>query len=537
MTQATTPITGELASYDDAVARYDPVIGLETHVELGTVTKMFCGCRAEFGAEPNTRVCPVCLGLPGSLPVANRAAIEFTIRIGLALNCSIAEWCRFARKNYFYPDMPKNFQISQYDEPLCTDGWLDVMVDDPDASRGGLGPSGVRGGPPGNTVSPRASTAPRRIRVEIERVHLEEDTGKSLHVGGTTGRIHGAAYSLVDYNRAGIPLVEIVTKPIPGTGALAPVAARSYVTELRDLMRALGVSDVRMEEGSLRCDVNTSLAPRGSAAWGTRTETKNVNSLRSVERAVRYEIQRQAAVLDAGGRVVQETRHFHENTAATTAGRSKEEAQDYRYFPEPDLVPLAPARDWVERIRAELPELPAARRARLQAEWGLSDLDMAALHNAGALGLVEATVEAGAAPAEARKWWLGELARHANAEGVALASLPVTPGQVARVVELVASGALNDKLARKVLDGVLAGEGDPDEVVAAQGLAVVSDDGELATIVDEAIAANPEVAEKVRAGKVAAAGALVGAVMKATRGQADAARARELILDRLGQGG
>jgi aspartyl-tRNA(Asn)/glutamyl-tRNA(Gln) amidotransferase subunit B len=524
MTQA--PTSGELAPYDEAVARYDPVIGLETHVELGTVTKMFCGCPAEFGAEPNTRVCPVCLGLPGSLPVANRAAIEFTIRIGLALNCSIAEWCRFARKNYFYPDMPKNFQISQYDEPLCTNGWLDITLDGADDGLGAVG-DGAGG----------AGTGARRLRVEIERVHLEEDTGKSQHVGGTTGRIHGADYSLVDYNRAGIPLVEIVTKPIPGAGALAPAAARAYVTELRDLMRTLGVSDVRMEEGSLRCDVNTSLTPRGSAVWGTRTETKNVNSLRSVERAVRYEIQRQAAVLDAGSKVVQETRHFHEETAVTTAGRSKEEAQDYRYFPEPDLVPLAPPREWVERIRAELPELPSARRARLQAQWGLSDLDMAALRNAGALDLVEATVGAGAAPAEARKWWLGELARHANAEGVPLASLHVTPKQVARVVEMVASGALNDKLARKVLEAVLAGEGEPDEVVAVQGLAVVSDEGELAAVVDEAIAANPEVAEKVRTGKVAAAGALVGAVMKATRGQADAARARELILSRLGQGG
>jgi aspartyl-tRNA(Asn)/glutamyl-tRNA(Gln) amidotransferase subunit B len=515
MTQVTTRAIAALTSYDEALSRYEPLIGLETHVELGTTTKMFCGCPAEFGAEPNTRVCPVCLGLPGSLPVANQAAIEHTIRIGLALHCSIARWCRFARKNYFYPDMPKNYQISQYDEPLCTDGWLDVTVDDPEA----------------------AGPGPRQVRVEIERVHLEEDTGKSLHVGGATGRIHGADYSLVDYNRAGIPLVEIVTKPIAGTGALAPLAARAYVTELRDLMRALGVSDVRMEEGSLRCDVNTSLSPRGSRQWGTRTETKNVNSLRSVERAVRYEIQRQAAVLDAGGRVVQETRHFHEDTAVTTAGRSKEEAQDYRYFPEPDLVPLAPSREWVERLRGALPEVPAARRARLQAEWGLSDLDMASIRNAGALDLVVATVEAGAAPADARKWWLGELARHANAAGIPLTSLQVTPGQVARVADLVASGALNDKLARKVLDGVLAGEGEPDEVVEARGLAVVSDSGELAAAVDAAIAANPEVAGKVRAGKVAAAGALVGAVMKATRGQADAARARELILERLGQPG
>jgi aspartyl-tRNA(Asn)/glutamyl-tRNA(Gln) amidotransferase subunit B len=493
----------DVVGYDEALTRYEPVIGLETHVELGTASKMFCGSPTEFGAEPNTHVCPVCLGLPGSLPVINRTAIEYTIRIGLALNCSIASWCRFARKNYFYPDMPKNFQISQYDEPLCTDGWLDVTV--------------------GET----------QVRIGIERVHMEEDTGKSLHVGGATGRIHGAEYSLVDYNRAGIPLVEVVTKPIPDTGALAPAVARAYVTELRDLLRALDVSDVRMEEGSLRCDVNTSLAPRGSGTWGTRTETKNVNSLRSVERAVRSEIERQAAVLDAGQRVIQETRHFQETSGTTTAGRSKEEAQDYRYFPEPDLIPVAPSREWVEQIRASLPELPAARRARLQADWGLSDLDMAALRNAGALDLVTETVAAGAPADAARNWWLGELSRRANEAGLELAALAVTPAQVARVTELVAAGTLNDKLARQVLDGVLSGEGAPDEVVAARGLAVVSDDGALLAAVDAAIAANPQIADKIRSGKVNAAGALVGAVMKETRGRADGARARELILSRL----
>jgi aspartyl-tRNA(Asn)/glutamyl-tRNA(Gln) amidotransferase subunit B len=501
-----------LVPFDEALTRYEPVIGLETHVELGTVTKMFCGCPARFGGEPNSLVCPVCLGLPGSLPVANRAAIEYTIRIGLALNCTIADWCRFARKNYFYPDMPKNFQISQYDEPLCTNGWLDISVEDPGADGGA-----------------------RQVRVGIERVHLEEDTGKSLHVGGATGRIHGADYSLVDYNRAGIPLVEIVTKPVEGTGALAPVVAHTYLTELRDLMRALAVSDVRMEEGSLRCDVNTSLSPRGSGVWGTRSETKNVNSLRSAERAVRYEIERQAAVLDAGLPVALETRHFHEDSGVTTAGRSKEEAQDYRYFPEPDLVPVAPSREWVEQIRAALPELPSARRARLEAEWGLSDRDFAAIHNAGAVDLVARTVEAGASPADARKWWLNELVRRANESGTDLADLPITPADVARVAALVASGELNDKLARQVIEGVLAGEGTPDEVVAARGLAIVSDEGALLAAVDEAVAANPEVAQKVRDGKVAAAGALVGAVMKATRGQADAARARELILARLGK--
>jgi aspartyl-tRNA(Asn)/glutamyl-tRNA(Gln) amidotransferase subunit B len=490
-------------TYEAALGKYEPVFGLETHVELGTTTKMFCGCVTTFGAEPNTHVCPVCLGLPGSLPVANRLAIEYTIKIGLALNCAIASWCRFARKNYFYPDMPKNFQISQYDEPLCTDGYLDVLV----------------GG--------------KTVRVGIERVHLEEDTGKSLHIGGATGRIQGAEYSLVDYNRAGIPLVEIVTKPVPGTGFLAPQVARTYVTELRDVLRSLDVSDVRMEEGSLRCDVNTSLSLRGSGQWGTRTETKNVNSLRSVERAVRSEISRQAEVLDSGSRVILETRHFHEDTGVTTSGRSKEEAQDYRYFPEPDLVPVAPSRDWVESIRASLPELPSARRARLISAWSLDELDFEALRNAGALDVVEATVAAGATPDDARKWWLGELARRANDAGEDVSALPITPADVARISELVAAGSLNDRLARQVIEAVLDGEGTPDQVVADRGLAVVSDDSALLAAIDAAIAENPDVVARIRDGKVQAAGVLVGAVMKATRGKADAARVRELIMERL----
>jgi aspartyl-tRNA(Asn)/glutamyl-tRNA(Gln) amidotransferase subunit B len=489
--------------YEEALQKYEPVFGLETHVELGTRTKMFCGCTTVFGTEPNTQTCPVCLGLPGSLPVVNRMAIEYAMKIGLALNCSIASWCRFARKNYFYPDMPKDFQISQYDEPLCSEGYLDVLVG-------------------GETV-----------RVGIERVHLEEDTGKSLHVGGATGRIQGAEYSLVDYNRAGIPLVEIVTKPVPGTEYLAPEVAKAYVTELRDVLRSLNVSDVRMEEGSMRCDVNTSLSVRGSGVWGTRTETKNVNSLRSVERAVRSEIERQAFVLDEGGRVIQETRHFHEDTGVTTSGRSKEEAQDYRYFPEPDLVPVAPSAEWIESVRKSLPELPSARRARLIESWSLSELEFEALRNAGALNVVEATVAAGASSADARKWWLGELARKANDQGIEVSELAISPADVARVAALVSAGTLNDRLAREVLDGVLEGEGTPDEVVEKRGLAVVSDDSALIAAVDEAIAANPDVAEKVRSGKVAAAGALVGAVMKATQGKADAPRVRELILERL----
>jgi aspartyl-tRNA(Asn)/glutamyl-tRNA(Gln) amidotransferase subunit B len=496
-------VTEALLSFEDALAQFDPAMGLEVHVELNTASKMFCGCSTEFGAEPNTQVCPTCLGLPGSMPVVNGKAVESAIRIGLALNCRVAEWCRFARKNYFYPDMPKNFQTSQYDEPICFDGWTEVEVDG------------------------------ESFRVGIERAHMEEDTGKSLHVG-TSGRIHGADYSLVDYNRAGIPLIEIVTKPITGTREKAPLVARAYVAHLREMILALGVSDARMEQGSMRCDVNLSLARAGSGVLGTRTETKNVNSLRSVERAARYEISRQAAILDAGERVLQETRHWHEDTGVTTSGREKSDAEDYRYFPEPDLVPVAADPEWVEKLRAELPEPPRERRGRLQQEWGFSDLEMRDTVGAGALTLVEQTIAAGAAPQAARKWWLSELARRANEQGVELADLPISPTQVARIQALVEEGSVNDKLARQVFDGVLAGEGDPDAVVAARGLAVVSDEGALGEAVDRAIEANPEVAQKIRDGKVAAAGALIGSVMKEMRGQADAARVRELILEKLG---
>jgi aspartyl-tRNA(Asn)/glutamyl-tRNA(Gln) amidotransferase subunit B len=495
--------TDRLVDLAEVTTRYEPVIGLETHVELGTASKMFCGCSTTFGAEPNTQTCPVCLGLPGSLPVANAAAVEATIRIGLALGSRIATWCRFARKNYFYPDIPKGYQISQYDEPLCVGGHLDVQVD-------------------GETY-----------RVEIERVHLEEDTGKNLHVGGATGRIHGADHSLIDYNRAGIPLVEIVTRPVPGAGAKAPEVARAYVTELREIIQTLGVSDVRMEQGSLRCDVNLSLNPVGDLEWGTRSETKNVNSLRSVERSVRYEMRRQAAVLDDGGRIVQETRHFHEDTGSTSSGRSKEEATDYRYFPEPDLVPIAPDPAWVQELTDTLPELPAARRARLQQEWGISDTEMQWLANAGALGVVERTVAAGASPADARKWWLGDLARRANEAGTELAELAVTPAEVAELVGLVDAGTINDKLARQVLDGVLAGQGSPAQVVAAQGLAVMGESDELAAAVEAAIAGAPDVVDKVRGGKVQALGALVGAVMKTTRGKADAATVKRMLEERV----
>ncbi len=496
-------------NYDQAVGRYEPTLGLEVHVELNTASKMFCSCSTVFGAAPNTQTCPVCLGMPGALPVVNAKAIESSILIGLALNCSVAPYSRFARKNYFYPDMPKNFQTSQFDEPICVNGYLDVDIDTDD---------GVQ-----------------TFRIEIERVHMEEDTGKSLHVGGATGRIHGADYSLLDYNRAGIPLVEIVTKIIPDTGKYAPQVARAYVTELRDILRSLGVSDVKMEQGSMRCDVNLSLAPIDSGKLGTRSETKNVNSLRSVERAVIGEVVRQAERLEAGERIVQETRHFLEESGQTRPGRSKEQAEDYRYFPEPDLVPVVPDSSWIEELRALLPEKPSVRRKRLQVAWAVPDKEMAALVNAELVDAVEETIELGAEPTRARTWWLGEISRIANEKAVAPDTL-ITPAHVAEVITLIASGQLTDKLARQVVDGVIAGEGTPQEVINSRGLKVVSDDSALMVAIEAAIAAQPDTAERIRGGNIPAAGALIGAVMKATGGQADAAKVRELLLKHLGQG-
>jgi aspartyl-tRNA(Asn)/glutamyl-tRNA(Gln) amidotransferase subunit B len=406
--------------------------------------------------------------------------------------------------------MPKNFQTSQYDEPICTNGYLDVTVD--------------------------TEEGPKDFRIEIERVHMEEDTGKSLHMGGSTGRIHGADYSLLDYNRAGIPLVEIVTKVVTGTGKYAPEVARAYVSELRDILRGLGVSDVKMEQGSLRCDANVSLRLIGTEKLGTRSETKNVNSLRSVERAVRGEIIRHAEVLNKGERVVQETRHFHEDTGLTTPGRSKEQAEDYRYFPEPDLVPVAPTSEQIDKIRASLPEKPSVRRKKLQEAWQVPDKEMAAMINADVLDVVEETVKLGADPTRARSWWLGEIARIANEKTVSAGDLPITAKDVAEIVALIVSGELTDKLARQVVEGVINSEGRPAEIIEKRGIKVVSDDSALMAAIEKAIAAQPDVAEKVRGGHVPAAGALIGAVMKETKGQADAAKVRELLLKHLGQG-
>ncbi|MEY4398060.1 MAG: hypothetical protein RLZ53_636 [Actinomycetota bacterium] len=496
----------ELMNYEQALAQFEVVIGLEVHVELNTKTKMFCGCRNDFGDDPNTNVCPVCLGLPGALPVVNKKAVESAIKIGLALGCEIQPTGRFARKNYFYPDLAKNFQTSQFDEPIAFEGGIDIEV------------------PSGNV-----------FRVNIERAHMEEDAGKLTHVGGNTGRIQGAEFSLVDYNRGGVPLIEIVTKPVYGAGAEAPELAAAYVRAIRDIVKALDVSEARMERGNVRCDANVSLRPHGAEKLGTRTETKNVNSLRSIERAVRYEIQRQAHILANGGTILQETRHWHEDKGTTSSGRPKSDADDYRYFPEPDLVPVAPSRELIESLRASLPENPQERRKRLQAAWGLSDLELRDVVNAGLLDQIEETVAAGATPQAARKWWTGEIARTANADDKDVSELNITPAQVAELAALVEGGKINDRIGREVLAAVLAGEGNPAAIVAAKGLEVVSDDGALMAAIDEALAKQPDVLDKIREGKVQAAGAVIGAVMQAMKGQADAGRVRELIIERAGQ--
>lgn len=498
-------MSDEILSFEEAFEKYDPVLGFEVHVELNTATKMFDAAPNEFGDTPNTNITPVSLGLPGVLPVVNGKAVESSMKLGLALGCEIAPVSHFARKNYFYPDTPKNFQTSQFDEPIAANGSIDIELED-------------------GTV----------FTIDIERAHMEEDAGKLTHMGGSAGRIQGAEFSLVDYNRAGVPLVEIVTRPIVGAGERAPELARAYVAAIRDIVKALGISDARMERGNVRCDANVSLMPKGTTEFGTRTETKNVNSLRSVERAVRYEIQRHAAVLESGQKIVQETRMWHEDTRETTAGRPKSDADDYRYFPEPDLVPVVTSSEWIESLRAELPEMPAERRRRLKADWGYSDEEFRDVINAGAMDAIEETVAAGASPGVARKWWMGEIARIAKKQDVELTETGATAQNIVELNKLIEDKKINDKIARQVLEFVIAGEGTPAEIVEKRNLAVVSDDGALTAAIDEALAAMPDVAEKIRGGKVQAAGAVVGQVMKATRGQADAGRVRELILEKLG---
>ncbi|MGH2696787.1 MAG: Asp-tRNA(Asn)/Glu-tRNA(Gln) amidotransferase subunit GatB, partial [Actinomycetota bacterium] len=473
---------------------YDPVMGMEVHVELSTETKMFCGCPNRFGGEPNTQVCPVCLGLPGSLPVVNGKAVEAAIRIGLALGCDIAEWCRFSRKNYFYPDMPKNYQISQYDEPIAINGYLNVPLDDGSS-----------------------------WRIEIERAHMEEDTGKLTHLGSGTGRIEGATTSLIDYNRAGVPLVEVVSEP----DMRSPEEARSYLVELRALLEALGVSDVRMEEGSLRCDANVSVRPAGRAEYGTKVEIKNMNSIRSVERAVRYEIDRQRQALERGEPLVQETRHWDEDNGVTTSLRSKEEAFDYRYFPEPDLPPMEPDQEWIAKLRAELPELPAARRRRFVESLDVPPEQARILTSAPAWAdMFEETVEAVPQPARmVANWFTQTLMPQVPPEQAAGRA-----DAIAEVLRLVSDDQISVTAGKEVLVEAVGSGRSPSEIVDQRGLRQISD---LGGIIDEVITENPGPVEQFRGGKEGVLGFLVGQVMKKTGGAANPQEAQRVLRERL----
>ncbi len=481
------------------MTEYETVVGLECHVELATATKMFCGCANEFGAAPNTNVCPICLGHPGTLPVPNRIAIEHTIKIGLALGCRIAPYSVFHRKNYFYPDMPKNYQISQYDLPLCVEGALDVQVD------------GVT------------------RRVGITRVHLEEDTGKSLHVGAT-GRIADADHSLEDYNRAGVPLVEVVSEP----DMRSAEEARAYLVELRSVLESLGVSDVRMEEGSLRCDANISVRARGEEALGVKAEIKNLNSIRSLYRAVRFEEERHRDALENGAPLVQETRHWDEGRGVTSPMRSKEFAFDYRYFPEPDLSPIEPDAEWIEKLRAELPELPAARRARFQSEYALEARHAALVGTAGETArFFEEAVSLGADPRAAANWMTGDVAGALRESKLSLTESKVTPAHLADLVRLVADQTISSACAKAALAHAFATGAPIEDIVEMQGLRQVSDAAALDTVIEEVIAENPGPVGQFRGGKEGAVNALVGQVMRKTKGAANPKVAGDLLRRRL----
>ena len=473
----------------------EAVIGLEVHVELATQSKMFCGCRNEFGAPPNTHVCPVCLGLPGSLPVINRRAVEFLCKTGLALGCDIAAFSKFDRKNYFYPDMPKNYQISQYDMPLTTGGGVRL-------------PSG------------------RLIR--LTRIHLEEDTGKNVHAGASIARSN---YTLVDYNRAGVPLMEIVSEP----DLRSPEEAEAYLNELKTVLSYIGVSDVKMHEGSLRCDANVSVRPAGSSELGTKAEIKNLNSFRFVGRAIAYEIARMRECLRAGERIVQETRGWDETRGETHSMRSKELAHDYRYFPDPDLVPLTLPREELDQWRAQLPELPAAKRARYVSDMGLTEYDAALLTEARPTAeFFEAVASASGAPKEAANWIVGDVRRSLQKHDLELSASPIRPEQLASLIRLVKSGAVSGKAAKEVCEIVVAEGRDPQAIIDERGLAQTSDEEAIAAFVSDAIAANPDSVAAYATGKQKAFEFLVGQVMRASRGKANVDIARKLLKDRLG---
>jgi aspartyl-tRNA(Asn)/glutamyl-tRNA(Gln) amidotransferase subunit B len=481
------------------MTNWEPVIGIEVHVELMTSSKMFCGCAVSFGDEPNTNVCPVCLGLPGALPVPNRTAIDWIMAIGLALNCEISERSVFHRKNYFYADLPKNYQISQFDVPVCREGHLDVVVD-------------------GETR-----------RIGIERAHMEEDTGKSIHVG-VGGRIHAAESTLLDFNRSGVPLVEIVSKPDITSAA----EARAYAQELRSLVAELGVSDARLEEGSIRFDANVSVRPAGREEYGTKVEIKNMNSFRSLERAIAHEIERQIEVLESGGVLVQETRHWDEESAVTHSMRTKEGSSDYRYFTEPDLVPMHMDRSWVESIRSGLPELPAARRSRY-VEAGLEDGQAGVMSDAplALRELFDSAIEAGAPARSAANWLTGEVTAWLRRTETDPDALPLSGPQLAELVVMVDDRTVSSSAAKEVLEGVLTGAGGPRDVAESRDLIQISDTSALEAAVDETLAANPDAVANFQAGETKVVGFLVGQVMRATQGKADPKLVNELLTAKL----
>jgi aspartyl-tRNA(Asn)/glutamyl-tRNA(Gln) amidotransferase subunit B len=477
---------------------YEAVIGLEVHVELKTASKIFCHSSTAFGGTQNTHVCPVCLGLPGTLPVLNRQVVEYGIKVALALNCEVARFCKFDRKHYFYPDLPKNYQISQYDLPLSYDGYLDYQTDDG-----------------------------RTHRCGIVRVHMEEDAGKLIHREGGKG-----SYALVDYNRTGVPLLEIVSAP----DIRSAQAARAYLSELKTVIQYTGVSDCKMEEGSLRCDANVSVRPRGSDVLGTKTEIKNLNSFRAVEKALEFEIARQIEVCAAGGRVVPETRSWDEEKGITVSMRSKEEAHDYRYFPDPDLVPLVISPSWIERVRRELPELPAARRRRYQEEFGLSEYDARVLTAARETAdYFEECVRQYPHPKVVANWVMGDLARLLNAAQVEIGECRVRPGGLAALLRLIDDGTISGKIAKGVLEEMFATGKEPQAVVAEKGLVQITDPKVLAPVVDRVLAANPGPVADYRQGKSKALGFLVGQVMKETRGKANPGLVNALLKEKLDQ--
>lgn len=474
---------------------FEVVIGLEIHAELKTVSKMFCSCDASFGGEPNSKTCPVCLGLPGVLPVLNRRAVELAARLALALGCDIAPYSIFHRKNYFYPDMPKNFQISQYDLPLGVGGCLDLEMED---------------GP---------------VRVAITRVHLEEDTGKSVHVS-SSGRIHGSEYSLEDFNRAGVPLLEIVTEPDIKT----PEQARIFTQELKSIMEHLEVSDCKMEEGSLRCDANISLRRSGSSELGVKTEVKNMNSFRALYRALEHEIARQEQLLASGGEVIQETRHWDADANVTMPLRTKEYAYDYRYFPEPDLVPLELDRPFIDEVKAGLPELPAERRGRFLKDFALPAHDASLLISSKAMGdFFEAVVAEGASPKAASNWMMGELSAYLNAQNMEIEGLRVTPAQLAAMIGMMDKGTISGKIAKSVFEEMLSTGKDPDIIVKERGITQISDEEDLIALIAEVIEENPGSVEDYRGGKEKAMGFLVGQVMRKTKGRANPQLVNELL--------